>query len=158
MFYQREFIPVLDKNVFNLNMDMLDETTQMTIADLFNFQKRIPTLDADLIKKAYADSSIAIHFLFLTPLAEKVAGLMIEEHSEDIFAPLLEMSQATGGVATSSANPAYAMKKASEASENYYLLYYAPKDYQADGKFKEIKVSVKGKSYRVSHRAGYFAK
>jgi hypothetical protein len=67
------------------------------------------------------------------------------------------MSQATGGVATSSANPAYAMKKASDASENYYLLYYSPKEYQADGKFKEIKVSVKGKSYRVSHRAGYFA-
>jgi len=81
----------------------------------------------------------------------------MEEHSEDIFAPFLEMSQATGGVAASSSNPAFAMKKAADASENYYLLYYAPSDVQADGKFREIKVSVKGKNYRVSHRAGYFA-
>jgi len=157
VFYQREFIPILDKKVFNQNMDMLDESTQMNIADLFNFQKRKPTLNADAVKKAYADSSIAIHFLYLTPLPDRVEGLQMEEHSEDILAPFLEMSQATGGVAASSSNPAFAMKKAADASENYYLLYYAPAEYQADGKFREIKVSVKGKNYRVSHRAGYFA-
>jgi len=43
------------------------------------------------------------------------------------------------------------------ASKNYYLLYYVPANYQADGKFKEIKVTVKGRSYKISNRAGYFA-
>lgn len=156
VFYQREFIPVLDKKVLNLNFDMLEPSTQMNLTELFSFQKRKPTMNADAVKKAYADSSIAIHFLYLTSLPDRVEGLQMEEHSEDIFAPFLEMSQATGGVAASSSNPAFAMKKAADASENYYLLYYAPSDVQADGKFREIKVTVKGKSYRVSHRAGYF--
>jgi hypothetical protein len=44
-----------------------------------------------------------------------------------------------------------------EESENYYLLYYSPKDYVIDGKFKRIEVEVKGDKYRVAHRAGYFA-
>jgi len=157
VFYQREFIPVLDKRVLNLNYDMLEPSTQMNLTDLFSFQKRKPTLNADAVKKAYADSSIAIHFLYLTSLPDRVEGLQMEEHSEDIFAPFLEMSQATGGVAASSSNPAFAMKKAADASENYYLLYYVPSDVRADGKFREIKVTVKGKNYRVSHRAGYFA-
>jgi len=49
------------------------------------------------------------------------------------------------------------MKKAADASENYYLLYYSPKNYVANGKFKEIKIKVKGQRYKISHRAGYIA-
>lgn len=43
------------------------------------------------------------------------------------------------------------------ASENYYLLYYTPMNYKSDGKFKKIKVRIKGKKYKVTHRAGYIA-
>jgi len=50
-----------------------------------------------------------------------------------------------------------AFKRAIEASEQYYLLYYMPKNYRKDGKFKKIKVRVKNKKFSVSHRAGYFA-
>jgi len=32
-----------------------------------------------------------------------------------------------------------------------------PKNYMADGKFKKIEVKVKGKKYKVTHRAGYIA-
>jgi len=39
-----------------------------------------------------------------------------------------------------------------QASENYYLLYYKPQNFTADGKFKKIKVSVKGQKYKVIHR------
>jgi hypothetical protein len=67
------------------------------------------------------------------------------------------LARETGGIAESTANPAFAVKKASDASENYYLLYYAPANTKLDGKFREIKVSIKGRSYRVSHRSGYFA-
>ena len=48
-------------------------------------------------------------------------------------------------------------ERAVEASENYYLLYYAPRRYAGDGKFKTIKVKVKGKGFRVVHRLGYFS-
>lgn len=35
--------------------------------------------------------------------------------------------------------------------------YYSPSDYKTDGKFRNIKVRVKGKNYRINHRAGYIA-
>jgi hypothetical protein len=68
------------------------------------------------------------------------------------------MSKASGGATESSANALAAFKKAMTASENYYLLYYVPSEYKADGKFKEIKVTVNGKHYQVSNRSGYIAK
>jgi hypothetical protein len=49
------------------------------------------------------------------------------------------------------------MKAAVAASENYYLLYYTPADYKADGTFRGLSVRVKGKDYRISHRQGYIA-
>ena len=67
------------------------------------------------------------------------------------------MAKASGGFAESSSNPDYLFKKAVDASENYYLLYYTPKSYKSDGKFRNIKVKIKGKNYRVLHRAGYLA-
>jgi hypothetical protein len=57
----------------------------------------------------------------------------------------------------SSANPVVSFQKAVDASDNYYLIYYSPQNYTADGKFREIKVKVKSGSYHISHRAGYFA-
>jgi hypothetical protein len=80
------------------------------------------------------------------------------EHSEDIFSAFSEVARATGGISETSANAAAAFEKAVNASENYYLIYYKPKDYKADGKFHEIKVKVKGGGYSVTHRAGYIAK
>jgi hypothetical protein len=47
--------------------------------------------------------------------------------------------------------------KVVNASENHYLLYYSPKEFIADGKFRRIEVKVKGKNYKVFHRAGYIA-
>jgi hypothetical protein len=68
------------------------------------------------------------------------------------------MAKATGGVMQSSSNAAALMRTAGEASENYYLLYYKPENPETDGKFREIKITVKNKSYRILYRAGYFAK
>ena len=82
---------------------------------------------------------------------------MWQEISGGIFNTFREMSQSTGGLTESSANIAFTLEKAAAASENYYLLYYSPKNYVADGKFKEIKVRVKNQNYRVMHRAGYIA-
>ena len=67
------------------------------------------------------------------------------------------MALATGGSVIGSRNPVYAFQRTLKASEDYYLVCYRPKEYIQDGKFKEIKVNVKGKKYLVIHRAGYFA-
>ena len=77
--------------------------------------------------------------------------------SSSFYGVFREMSIATGGSTEASGNPMASFQKAVAVSENYYLLYYAPEDYVADGKYKEIKVSVKGKDYRVTNRAGYIA-
>ena len=81
------------------------------------------------------------------------------EHSEDYFSAFDEMSKATGGISASSANPDFLFQIAGDASQNYYLLYYSPKEYQSDGKFKNIKVRLKTskKGYEVTHRSVYFA-
>ena len=162
LFYQREFMPTLDrKKYIGLFEDGADLVVEQGFKDLFDLYKRDAKIDAKRIKLIFSDASISIHFLFMTGPPDQggiLGDAKMEEHSEDIFQPFLEMAKATGGLAESSANPSSMMKKAGEALENYYLLYYTPKNTAPDGKFREIRIAVKGKSYRVLHRAGYFAK
>jgi len=168
LFYQKELLP-------QVNLKKLNETQGISfddpafledIADLLEFYKREPMFSVDTVKKAYSDSSMSIHFLFITKnrsfgvdineMQQPDSVIMVDK-SEDIFSAFNEIAQATGGITESSFNIGAAFQKAVDASENYYLLYYRPKDDKADGKFKEIKVSVKTGGYRVTHRAGYFA-
>ena len=125
------------------------------------------TFNITKVKHAFSDSLITAHFLFLTNTEQmaldmnRLSGSVLEFNTEgttmNVFSAFSEVSKATGGLRMSSANPVPIFKKTVEASENYYLLYYIPKDYKADSKFKNIKVKIKGKKYRVLHRAGYFA-
>jgi hypothetical protein len=159
MFYQREYIPTIDPVTFHRIMTkyLNDPSVGMMTTSLFGLYRRDVTVDVEKVKRAYADSSIAIHFLFFTKLPEHAPGIRMEEHSEDIFNIFNDMAVATGGLTMSSANPEYLFKSAFDASENYYLIYYSPKDYKADFEFKNIKVTVKAGKYRVTHRLGYFA-
>ena len=160
LFYQREFIPKIDPQAFDVFVTMMQDQMHigMMSTSLFALYHRDISIDAEAIKQAYADSSIGIHFLFFSKLADFARpGVRYEEHSEDVFNLFNEMAIATGGLTISSSNPEFLFKKAHEASENYYLLYYTPKDYKADGTFKNIKIKVKGDGYRVTHRIGYFA-
>jgi len=159
LFYQREFIPRLDPNVLNRVQaeHQNNFTLQHTLANLSDFFTRDITFDVDLIKKAYADASVSIHFLFFSKQPELTFGIRMEEESNDIYGAFREMAQATGGFVDSSANPEYLLKQAVNAAESYYLLYYSPKNYVVDGKFKTIEVKVKKNKYRITHRLGYFA-
>jgi VWFA-related protein len=154
LFYQRELFPYPELPFESFeHLELLSEL--MTLVPQ-NIEK---------IKQRFSDSSVAIHFLYITKPQKEIAaeynsrqeGVMWEDISAGIFTTFLEMAQTTGGVAESSANIAFSLEKAAEASENYYLLYYSPKNYKADGKFREIKVKVKGQDCRVTHRAGYFS-
>jgi hypothetical protein len=159
MFYQREYIPTIDPVTFHRIMTkyLSDPSVGIMTTSLFGLYRRDVTVDVEKVKRAYADSSIAIHFLFFSKLPEHTPGIRMEEHSEDIFSIFNDMAVATGGLTMSSANPEYLFKSAFDASENYYLIYYRPKDYKADFEFKKIKVKVKTGNFRVTHRLGYFA-
>jgi len=123
------------------------------------------TFDTKKITRAFSDSSISLHFLYVTK-TQMTQGdvenmgeteMDMQDMSIDIFNTFNEIAKATGGLSESSTNIASLLKKAAGASENYYLLYYSPKDYKRDGKFKKIVVKLKNKNYRITHRAGYFA-
>jgi len=159
LFYQREFIPRLDPRVFANVLGKYEDRPhiQHGFSDASGLFRRDISFDVDLIKRAYADSSVHIHFLFISTPAEQIYGIRMKEQSEDIYQSFKEMARATGGFFDSSANPAYLFQNALQASENYYLIYYFPKNYQQDGKFKKINVRVKNKDFKVTHRLGYFA-
>jgi VWFA-related protein len=159
LFYQREYIPTIDPVTFHRIMTkyLNDPSVAITTTSLFGLYRRDVTVDVEKVKRAYADSSIAIHFLFFSKLPEDSPGIKMVEHSEDIFNIFNDMAVATGGLTMSSSNPEYLFKSAFDASENYYMLYYRPKDYKADFEFKNIRVKVKSGKYRVTHRLGYFA-
>jgi VWFA-related protein len=151
LFFQKRNIPIPK------DMDFFAKSELMTDV----------TFDENKIRKALSDSSISVHFLYITKEEGSETGITemqsrsqsyeTLDQSMQIFSAFKKMAQVTGGVTESSANISFSMEEAAQASENYYLLYYAPKDYRADGKFKNIKVKVKGRNYRVTHRAGYIA-
>jgi len=149
-FYQKNLLPI--------PRDLPDEDRFELFPDL--------SLNSDEIREAFSDASVTCHFLYITEAPLTDAGKEQTEYSSvkewvdtraDIFSGFSEMADATGGLTISSRNPEFSFKQAMEASENYYLIYYKPKDYKSDGKFKKIKVKIKGKNYRVLHRAGYIA-
>lgn len=159
LFYQREYIPQIEPRLLNQFLGLYESRPDIAqiIAGLFDFYNRETSFDVDSVKQAYADASVSIHFLILAKVPPPVFGVRMQEHSEDISSAFKKMAEATGGFIDSSSNPATSFRRALEASENYYLIYYSPKDYTGDNKFKEIKVKVNDKSCKVIHRLGYFA-
>ena len=169
LFYQKETLPQLsDKEMVSLFADdQRHPQYYQKMYDLFLFYRRDINFEVSKIKEAFSDSSISSHFLYLTKTRSYMTDLDImtsagdriqmQEKSEDIFSAFKEVAKATGGITESSANPSYMFKKAVETSENYYLLYYTPKNYRGDGKFRNVKVKIKKGNYKVLHRAGYIA-
>ncbi len=165
LFYQKEVLPKLEHSMYHILMSIRqnDMNYLLNLQELFDFYTRDLTFDIDKVKQVFSDSSISIHFLYITkaPNMRYSMGLTSDmywiEKSGDVFRAFREMARATGGTIHRSENPAYSFREALEASENYYLIYYSPKDYTSDGEFKKIEIKVKGKKYRVTHREGYFA-
>jgi len=165
LFYQKELIPKIDyRTIMQIESNNQNHPDLiMKLYELFDFYKRDITFNVDNIKQAFSDSLISIHFLLITTQRPQMQSLgysntiRMEEQSEDIFSAFSEMAKATGGLVDSSANAAVSFEKAVKVSENYYLLYYSPKNYELNGKFKTIKVKLININYRITHRAGYIA-
>ena len=115
------------------------------------------SFNIDVVKQAYADASISIHFLYLVRAAQRTERIMMRGISDSTFSAFLEMSKATGGYVESSSRPDHLFQAALNASENYYLTYYTPQGYKSDGKFRTISVRVPSQDMQVTHRLGYFA-
>lgn len=159
LIYQREYIPQIEPHIFDRFIAEYQDQPHILrgLQRMVETSHRNISFDVDLVKQAFADSSISIHFLFLTPPIKHINGVYFQERSEDIYGAFREMAEATGGFIDSSANAVASFKKAIDASENYYLLYYSPKIYEKDGKFRKISIRIKGKDYKVIHRQGYFS-
>ena len=159
--YQREFIPTIEPRIMTQYLEFNQEHHDVlqSFSDLFNFNYRDTNFNIDEVEKAYADSSISIQFLFVTMPAQQEFGIRMEEHSEDVYSAWKQISAATGGYFGASARPEILLQTAVEATENYYLIYYTPKniDYSEDRKFRRIAVQIKDRSgYKVLHRIGYY--
>lgn len=150
LFYQKEALPIPPF--------LRDQEAEIEL-------RSVKLIDVEPIKRAFSDASITIHFIFLTnkPSNEdniknlSISEMYMQDNSNSIFKAFTLLAKTTGGLTESSANAASAFKKAADASENYYLLYYHPSDYKKDGTFKEIKVKIKNRNYTITHRAGYIA-
>ncbi len=159
LFYQREYIPQIEPRILSQYIDLFQDrpNVQHTAASIFDFYRREISFNVDKVKKAYADASIAIHFLFLAEPLAPVLGVRFVESSDDIFSAFKQMALATGGFIDSSSDPERAFRDALAAAESYYLIYYSPKNRSLDGEFRNIDVRVKTGSFRIIHRVGYFA-
>ncbi len=167
LFYERELINDPSLLFGNFGDESLPaeerNLTDMAATEI----NRSPDVTPKIIEQIFSDASVTAHFIYLTQSKMNAAGVDVEaqtggratqkDMSAQIYETFNEMARTTGGVSEASGNPFAAFRKAATATENYYLLYYVPQGYQADGKFKEIKVVLKEKRYRVTSRAGYFA-
>lgn len=144
MFYQRHTVPV-------------PITTMEPDIEQSDFY-----IDYSRIKRAYSDSSISLHFMYLSQapfqtLGMSTGGFRLMDLSNSFFNAFREMADATGGLSISTKNAFAAFQQAHDASENYYLVYYTPKKKEKDGSFRRITVRVKEGGYHILHRAGYYA-
>ncbi len=107
VFYEREFIPRIDPRVLSVYIEMLQDRPdiQQNLADVFDFYKRDYPYDITRLQEAYADGSIAIHFLMFAKPARSTLEIQYKEQSDDIFTMFKQMSEATGGITTVSENP-----------------------------------------------------
>jgi hypothetical protein len=159
LFYQREYVPQIDPKVVGLFLTSYDERPYLeeTLARVQDFFTRQVPFNLQKVKEAYSDSTSAIHFLFLTQPQQPTPGVYYAERSEDLYQAFRQMALATGGTFFRSFNPASAFKEALDASENYYLLYYTPKNYRSTGEFKRISVRINSGDFKIFHRAGYIS-
>jgi VWFA-related protein len=159
LFYEREFRPEISQSALNvITSEHHGEPGVMgDLQDLFQFYHRDEKVDVERIKNAYADAGVCFNFLFTTRKTKSYPGIYMREQSEDYFKAFTEVAKATGGIVNSSQNPSAAFMKALETTDNYYLLYYSPSNYKADGSYKNIEVKVKNKDLNVSYRQGYYA-
>jgi VWFA-related protein len=167
LFYQREKVPQFDNRRLNQYLNSSNSEEALKVMELMSTYNREMRIDREAIRRAFSDASVDVHFLYVTrnrrdPQMDVenpalLDGIQMVESSAAIYKVFREIAAATGGTSEASANPAALLRRAADASEQYYLLYYQPEADQSDGQFHRIAVKVRRQGLRVSHREGYFA-
>ena len=164
MFLQQDLLDYAQSD-----MNSIEVADFMGALDWMNFMSTIASyshIPPKKIKRAFADSSILFQFIYIKkdpnvdiPMGQPIRGstMSMLDTSVGMFDTFKDLAQATGGLTDVSINPAASFRAAVDSSENYYLLYYSPKEYKSDGSFKNIKVKVKGGGVKIFHRSGYIA-
>jgi len=167
LFFQKERVPQFTtRGMMSFLANASPEET-LKVQELMSKVRREIPIDREAIERAFADASVDVHFLYVTRSGKNVSldverqapleTITMAERYSDLYVAFREIAAATGGTADASANPSQLLKKAADASEQYYLLYYRPQDYKADGTFHTITVKVRPGAFRVTHREGYVA-
>jgi hypothetical protein len=158
-FYQREFRPEIETRIINQLTTLYQDKPEILdpVRDLFQMYTRKSTVQIELICRAFADTSALFNLIFMDKEPENISGIHMREQSEDVFSIFTQVADATGGMVSTAANPVSDFKRISSDCSSYYLLVYNPKDYRPDGHFRRIKVVLKNDTYKVFHRAGYYA-
>lgn len=158
-FYQREFRPEIDPRILNQLMSLYQDQPNIIgqVQDLFTMYNRATRMDVTQISQAFSDASVMFNFIFMHKEPQDIRGIKMHEQSEDVFDTFVQVADSSGGIIDNSQNPSDGFKLAANACQEYYLLVYNPKNYQKDGKFKNITIIVKNKNYKVSYRKGYYA-
>jgi len=158
-FYQREFRPEINPRILNQLMSLYQDQPNIMgqVQDLFTMYNRATRMDVTQISQAFSDASVMFNFIFMNKEPEDIRGIKMHEQSEDVFDTFVQVADSSGGIIDNSQNPSDGFKLATNACQEYYLLVYNPKNYQKDGKFKNITIIVRNKNYKVSYRKGYYA-
>ncbi|MDW7760433.1 MAG: hypothetical protein SCM96_07330 [Acidobacteriota bacterium] len=120
------------------------------------------------VRKFFSDSTIHFHFSYITRRENQILDITrqlsfeaqkidLVEFKQELISVFKDIADTTGGVTDTSYNARASFRRAVEAVENYYLLFYTPKAYKPDGKFHTIEVKLKAGNYRLAHRRGYVA-
>jgi len=155
--YQREFRPEISSRTLDL-LNMANQERPDILAalqTLFPMYARPMLGDREKTVQAFADSGMDLHFLFMNRQPERISGITMREQSEDVFQALAGAAEATGGTTDTVQNPAASLAKALKATESSYILFFAPATSAPRGTFIPVKVRIKGRDHRVTHRSGY---
>lgn len=149
-FYQREYRP-------SLNVTSDDPNLNSKLQDLFLFYNKETKLNTERISQMFADSSLLFNFIYMDYKPPRLSGVEMKELAGNVKDVFSDIAYATGGISDDSPNPTAAFQKTSDVTSNSYILYYSPKNYTADGKYRKIEIKLKNKKYKILHRQGYFA-
>ena len=122
-FYDREFIPsptIKDISIFKMIYAGRQNVIN-NISSLFEFYKRDPILETKKIKEKIKDLNLIINSIFFKNnlIARSDSGILLVEHSEDIFEMFTSMSKITGGKFDGSANLLNGFRNTIDYSENF---------------------------------------
>jgi VWFA-related protein len=109
--------------------------------------------------QAFSSSDSLVHAVDLSGLTAR--GDVRQQTREPAMrsgqGSLSEMARLSGGRYFRNTNdPGVALGEIAEMSRHYYLLAFEPQQVRGPGRFHKLKVEVRGKDRRVSHRSGYY--